>query len=34
MMHLSMPLNHSRRGTKEFDGADTRKQMKGNNTVH
>ncbi len=34
MMHVSMPLNNSRNGTKEFDRADTGKQMKGNSTVH
>lgn len=34
MMHVSMTLNNSRNGTKEFDRADTGKQMKGNSTVH
>lgn len=34
MMRESMPLNNSRNGTKEFDRADTGKQMKGNSAVH
>lgn len=34
MMCWSMPLNNSTNGTKEFDRADTEKQMKGNSTVH
>lgn len=33
MVRESMPLNN-RNGTKEFDRADTGKQMKGNSTVH
>ncbi len=34
MMHARVPLNNSRNRTKEFDRADTGKQMKGNSTVH
>lgn len=34
MMRESMPRNNSRNGTKEFDRADTGKQMKGNSAVH
>ena len=34
MVRETVPLNNNRNGTKEFDRADTRKQMKGNSTVH
>lgn len=34
MMRESLPLNNSRNGTKEFDIADTGKQMKENSAVH